>query len=256
MSLIKVHLRSNAVGLNMGMNVLVPDGRPGPFPVFYLLHGLTDDHTIWGRRSNIECYSEGLPLIVAMPETGRGWYVNAKSQPGRNYEDLIIKDVVGFMDRTFRTIPTRAGRAIGGLSMGGWGAVNLSLKHPDMFCSVTSHSGPLVHPMYKLWEDNKPDAANLEPEFIGIFGKTWRGTGSDNVMLAKKCPKGRRPKMRIDCGTEDFLLRNNRDFHKALVAMKFEHEYEEFPGAHHWDYWDLHVKDALAFHCRNLGIKR
>jgi S-formylglutathione hydrolase FrmB len=257
MPLAEVHYVSRSVGLNMGMNVLLPGGNnPGPFPVFYLLHGLTDDHTIWSRRSNIEWYVEGLPLIVVMPETGRGWYSNSKSHPGRNYEDAFIKDVVGFVDRTFRTIPKREARVLGGLSMGGYGAVKMALKFPDLFCAAASHSGPLMHPLHKLWEHNRPAAAELEPEFLALFGSDWRGGGDDLVALARKCPARKRPKLWIDCGVRDFLIENNREFHRELKKQKFPHTYKEFEGVHDWKYWDEHVKDAIAFHADVLGIKR
>ena len=96
------------------------------------------------RRTSIERYVDGLPLVVVMPDGGRGWYTNAVA--GYTYEDDLIKDVVGLVDRTFPVKAERAGRAIGGLSMGGYGAVKLGLKHHEMFASVNSHSGALGIP--------------------------------------------------------------------------------------------------------------
>src|SRR5262249_58273762 len=107
------------------MNVIFPErsvGKP-PFPVCYLLHGLSDDHTIWARRTSIERHVAGLPLIVVMPDGGRGFYCDAVE--GAAYERHILEDVIGFVDRTFQTLAARQGRGIGGLSLGGSGALTL-----------------------------------------------------------------------------------------------------------------------------------
>ena len=158
-------------------NIVFPDDPhiARPWSVFYLLHGLSDDHTIWMRRTSIERYVEGLPLAVVMPDGGRGWYTNASE--GFAHEDDLIKDVIGLVDRTFPVRPERAGRAIGGLSMGGYGAVKLGLKHPEMFASINSHSGAvgaLRDP--KLIKD-------LNPEFGRIFGKAPEGGVEDPAAI-------------------------------------------------------------------------
>lgn len=252
MALAEVHFYSNSVGLSMAMNVILPDSGPGPFPVFYLLHGLSDDHTMWCRRSNIERYIEKVPMIVVMPETGRGWYTNSKNHPGRACEDMMIKDVIPLVDRIFPTIKTRAGRVVGGLSMGGYGAVKLALKYPDMFCSATSHSGAVLGPLQVKNGVIKPRVDS--EEFAAILGPKCVGTDNDPVALAKKCPKAKRPALRIDCGVDDFLILPNRSFDAQLTKMGYEHEYQEFPGGHTWEYWDTHVQEALTFHRRQLGI--
>ena len=218
-----------------------------PWSVFYLLHGLSDDHTMWMRRTSIERYVEGLPLVVVMPDGGRGWYTN--SALGLPYEDDLIKDVIGLVDRTFPVKAERQGRAIGGLSMGGYGAVKLSLKHLEMFGSVNSHSGAVaVHRDPKLIKE-------LNPEFERIFGKTPAGGPEDPFSLIERVDHGRLPPLRVDCGADDFLLAENRSFHRHLESLHIPHEYEEFPGGHDWPYWDKHVQEAIAFHTRNLQLK-
>ena len=127
--------------------VILPENAgPGPFPVFYLLHGLSDNHTAWTRRTSIERYVEGLPLIVVMPDGGRSWYSDPVTEPAGAFETFIVRDLIGFMNRTFQTKATREGRVIGGLSMGGYGALKLALKYPEMFCAAASHSGALARP--------------------------------------------------------------------------------------------------------------
>jgi len=233
------------------VNVVFPDEAtiPRPWAVFYLLHGLSDDHTIWMRRTSIERYAADLPLVVVMPDGGRGWYTNGLQ--GYAYEDDLIKDVVGLIDRTFPVKAERAGRAIGGLSMGGYGAVKLGLKHHEMFSSVTSHSGAVGFLRSDL---NKAKIAS--PEFPQIFGPAPKGGPEDPFAIVERIDHGRIPAMRIDCGTEDFLIDQNRDFHKHLESLNIPHEYQELPGDHNWAYWDLQVQAAVAFHARNLKLER
>ena len=232
-------------------NIIFPDdpAKGRPWSAFYLLHGLSDDHTIWARRTSIERYVQDLPLVVVMPDGGRGWYTNA--QEGYAYEDDLIKDVLGLVERTFPVRAEREGRAIGGLSMGGYGAVKLGLKHHEMFCSVNSHSGALG-----FLQADPSEGKKLSPEFARIFGKEPKNGPEDPFAIVERIDHGRIPAMRIDCGTEDFLIQQNRNFHKFLEDRHIAHEYQEFPGNHNWGYWDQHVQEAIAFHARNLKIAK
>ena len=231
------------------LNVVFPDDPaiPRPWSVFYLLHGLSDDHSIWMRRTSIEHYVAGLPLVVVMPDGGRGWYTNAKE--GFAYEDDLIKDVVGLVDHTLPVKAAREGRCIGGLSMGGYGAVKVGIKHHEMFASVNSHSGAvgIMHDPERI--------KSLGDEFTRVFGKSPVDGPEDPFALVKSVDHGRLPAMRIDCGADDFLLAQNRAFRKHLTDLHITHEYEEFPGSHDWAYWDKHVQEAVAFHVRNLKLR-
>jgi len=241
--------------------VLLPSVGRGPFPVFYLLHGLSDDSTVWLRRSRIEWYVRDLPLIVVMPDGYRGFYTDNDQGPA--YARHFGVELVDFVDRTFQTRAERAGRAIGGLSMGGYGALRIGLGWAERFCSVNSHSGAVG----RSTSDFSPEAvaAGLHraksPEFIAelrrVFGTNPNGTEHDLVLLAKRAQAaGRLPPMLLDCGTEDYLLDDNREFHRALDDASIPHEYREHRGVHDWDYWDRHVQDALAWHAKHLGIER
>lgn len=243
-----INYHSRSLKKASSFNIIFPDdpGIARPWSVFYLLHGLSDDHTIWMRRTSIERYVSGLPLVVVMPDGGRGWYTNALE--GDAYEDDLIKDIMPLIDRTFPVKAERSGRCIGGLSMGGYGAVKLGLKHSGLFGSINSHSGALgfLH--------NTTEAKKLSPEFGRIFGPNPKGGPEDPFAIVTQMDHGKFPPMLIDCGTEDFLLSQNREFRDHLQKLHINHEYREFPGAHNWDYWDLHVREAIAFHCKNLNI--
>lgn len=228
--------------------VAFPDdpGLPRPWCSFFLLHGLSDDHTIWMRRTSIERYVEGLPLVVVMPDGGRGWYTNAVDGPA--HEDDLIEDVIGLIDRTFPVRAERAGRAIGGLSMGGYGALKLGLNHPGMFASITSHSG-----VVGCCRD-RAASHRLSPEFHRIFGPDPAGGPEDPFALVTTIEPASLPALRLDCGVEDELITQNRTFHQHLNQHQIVHEYEEFPGGHDWSYWDEHVREAVAFHTNHLHL--
>jgi putative tributyrin esterase len=245
MAFCQLHYYSKALSMQSSAWAILPDG-PGPFSVLYLLHGLSDDHTIWCRRTSLERYAEGYPsLMIVMPAGGRSFYCDAVKGPA--YETAIVRDLISTIDRTFQTRATRKGRAIGGLSMGGYGAIKLALQHPDLFVSAHSHSGAfhLAHKESAL------------PEVDLILGENTKGGGPNDIFrlaqsLSRKRPK--LPSLWIDCGTDDFLLDDSRSFHAHLEKLKIAHEYHEFPGHHNWEYWDLHIREALAFHAKNLGL--
>jgi S-formylglutathione hydrolase FrmB len=251
MAFATINYHSRSLQKASSFNVVFPDDpdAPRPWSVFYLLHGLSDDHTIWMRRTSIERYVADLPLVVVMPDGGRGFYTNAREGPA--YEDDLLKDIVGLVDRTFPVKAERAGRAIGGLSMGGYGAVKLGLKRPELFSSVNSHSGALGMFRSEAGRSRIPRA-----EFERVFGKSPRGQSEDTFALVERIDHGLVPALRLDCGTDDFLLEQNRAFHRHLESLHIPHEYQEFPGSHDWSYWDLHVQEAVAFHARNLKLKR
>ena len=204
------HYFSAALGKATACNVIVPEkaAQPGPYPVFYLLHGLSDDHSNWQRRTSIERYVQTLPLIVVMPDGGRGWYSNAHE--GARYEDAMIQDCIGFIDRTFATDARREARSIGGLSMGGYGAIKLALQHPDLFVSANGHSGAYSFG-HARWR-------NQEPEFQRIVGPQESGGPVDlwEIAASAKSASSALPALRIDCGTDDFLIESNREFHAYL----------------------------------------
>ena len=251
MALCELHYRSPSLEKQTAAMLIIPEGKPGPWPVLYLLHGMSDDHTMWTRRTSLERYVEGTPLMVVMPDGGRGWYTDAVDLPKSRYESLITQDLIGFVDNTFPTMKTRAGRAIAGLSMGGYGAMKIALHRPDLFCAAVSHSGA-VHFGTQDFGD-EPD--NRMREFRPIMSAHPQGSANDIYTLAEGIDRTLLPMLRVDCGTEDFLIEQNRAFHAHLETLGVPHEYAEYPGGHDWAYWDTHIQDTLAFIAEPLGVK-
>jgi S-formylglutathione hydrolase FrmB len=251
MALIDVTLRygGGAIGRMSGFRVIVPERKTGPFPTLYLLHGLSDDHTAWTARTSVERYVEDLPLIVVMPNGQRGWYTDAVNKPSEGFETYIARELVGFVDATFPTIAARGGRALAGLSMGGYGALKLALKNPDLFCAAHSFSGAV-----DMSSRNLNDNTQWVKELKLVFGDVIAGTPNDLFALTKDGDPATRPAISFDCGVKDFLIEDNRRFHAHLNALGIDHVYAEYPGDHNWEYWDTHIQDALPWIARQLGI--
>ena len=244
--------RSNALQKSTAANVILPSPeQKGPFHVMFLLHGLSDDYSIWSRRTSIERYVEGLPLIVVMPDGGRGFYTDAEQ--GFAYETAVAKELPAIIESYF---PTKLPWCATGLSMGGYGAAKLALKYPERFKSGHSHSGAVLFGHLSFEESilKRELGSELEAEFRRILGDHPTGGSNDLCSLASKLAPSDRPALRIDCGVDDFLLQDNRQFCDYLTTIDFPHEYQEFPGAHEWSYWDEHVQEAIAFHRGVLGI--
>jgi S-formylglutathione hydrolase FrmB len=211
-------------------------------------------------------------LIIVMPDAGNSWYLNwAESSEGQKnaWEDMIIKDLIGHVDANYRTIASREGRAINGLSMGGYGALTLGLRHPEMFCSIGSHSGALAfarsagerlrsgreQPARK----NQPsDTPNPQIEIEGfrsqaertpkgkLFAKPEDADAADPFKLVLAVPKDKLPNIYVDCGTEDGLIGASRDFAKLLMENKIPFTYSESPGGHNGQYWSREIGTSVA----------
>ena len=239
MDLARIEFFSNALGKRAAYNVLLPEEGEGPYPVLFQLHGLTDDSNTWIQRSNIARYADVYPMVIVFPDGGTSAYLNWKDagRLGRqNYEDLITRDI---SDHVRRNLPVTDGPwAIGGLSMGGWGALWLGLKYPERFASIWAHSSKID------WRNSSLDFSMLaHPEDVDIHAYADRVARLD-----------RKPVISFDCGVDDQLIEENRAFHAHLEAIGLEHHYAEHPGAHTWEYWDEHVQEALAQHASVLGL--
>lgn len=257
MALCSVSFFGSALGMHATMDVIVPSG-PGPFPVLYLLHGFSDDHTGWRKNVPIERFMEKRPMIVVMPAGGKGYYLNDPRPTGLALEDHILKDVIGFVDQTFRTIPTRQGRGVAGNSMGGFGALMLTLKHPDLFSAASAMSGAVYFLSMAHPKKNPHQTALMEilAGESGVFDLAAKVKAAGQYRFVDDrtpaCSVENALAVRMDCGSEDFLIEPNRRFHKHLETIGVTHQYDEFPGVHDWQYWTDHVGLTLDFMQKHL----
>lgn len=228
------------------MTVILPDDTPKPWPVLYLLHGMHDDHTAWALKGRALHHAERWPICIVMPDGEDSFYTTQVQ--GEDYFAHFADALPAFIESTLPVRSDRCGRCVGGLSMGGYGALRLALGRPDRYISAHSHSGALMIGSHQHKEPtNLTDAA-----FQRIFGEDPRGTDHDLQHLARHADP--MPALRIDCGTEDFLYKHNQTFHAHLQTLGVDHEYETSTGTHGWTYWDTHLPAALAFHARALGV--
>ena len=246
---------SAALGREMKYRVLLPSGYDGTlqrYPVLYLLHGLTGDYKDWSTRTNLAEYSKTVPLIIVMPDGGNSWYTNAGDGSSK-FEDYIATELPADVVQKYRTINSRYGRAIAGLSMGGYGALKLALKRPAQFSVAGSFSG--AHGVTREGElEGRIGAA--ESERLGkIFGPAGSSTRKENdvfTLAAAQRPQTA-PYIYIDCGTADGLITSNRQVVEALSKSGAAYEYHEVAGSHSWDYWDRRVREFLTVLMKKLA---
>ena len=244
-------LNSRLMAREMPFRVVLPrnysaNKTDGPrYSVVYLLHGLTGHFDNWTDKTKLAEYASKHNFIIVTPEGDNGWYTDSVSVPNDKYESYIVKELIPQIDKTFRTIPDRDHRAIAGLSMGGYGAVKFGIKYPEMFSLAGSFSGALGAAGY-----SEANASRIGKAMDAIYGPVESEARKANDifrMIKEISPEKMKamPFLYIDCGTEDFLFKNNQDFVTLLVEKKLPHEFRQLPGGHNWVFWNLQVKEFL-----------
>jgi putative tributyrin esterase len=245
-------------GMKVGFNIILPrDYAAGAkrYPVLYLLHGYTDHYPAWVSYSGIAQYARGYDQIIVMPEGDNGFYTNSYADRNLAWEDFIILDLIPYVDSHYRTAASRQGRAIAGLSMGGYGAMKIALKHPQMFAAAASLSGALGAARWKQRPIEDPAIKKLLEDIYGPPENPGRAA-EDPFELIKNVKPEERPHLYISTGSEDFLLEDNREFVRHLAELKVPYQYREFPGKHEWPVWDREIQVVLALQAPVIGAAR
>jgi len=284
---------SPALGVKKNVVVYLPAGydtaTSARYPVFYYLHGLGGNETNWTEKGKLDTAADslGLQAIIVMPDGDNGFYVDSEvamdhdaciasgtgmlfpEQPRMQtcvkhsrYDTYITKDLIGWVDRTYRTIATREGRGIAGLSMGGFGALHLGMRHPELFAAAASHSGidallyagpyPYERGNVTILDDVSQWGGRLGPigawvrGLLGPDHARWKA--HDPAALIENVAQNN-PALYLDVGTEDeFLLHNGAQLaHDLLVARKIEHTWYIGPGHHTFELWAERVPISLGF---------
>jgi enterochelin esterase-like enzyme len=229
------------------------------YPVVYLLHGYTDNESGWIQFGEVNLAADRAiaareipPMIIVMPDGGVAWYIN-DSQNKIRWEDMFVQEFIPYIDAAYRTRPAREFRGLAGLSMGGWGALVHSLRHPELFAACAAFSAA-------VWTDEevlgmKQDVWDkvIGPVFgVGLTGKdrlTPHFRKVSPLDLAKSLPEESLKKVRtyVDCGDDDFLIKGNCALHLVLSDRKIPHEFRVRDGAHTWSYWRTGIVDGLKF---------
>lgn len=256
MALIKIDFFSQALMRTVTVNAVVPTDKfiPGTqggrkeFKTLYLLHGIFGNYTDWVTGTRIQSWAQEKDLVVIMPSGENKFYVdNAKS--GDNYGKFIGEELVDFTRKTFPLSSKREDTFIGGLSMGGYGALRNGLKYSDVFGSIVALSSALVLKGVLNSQYKEDWGIDNRYYFETVFGDIDKLEGSDmdyNALAENIVKSGRTfPKLYLACGTEDFLIDANREYHKLLEKLEVKHTYVEGPGVHDWYFWDEYIKKAL-----------
>ena len=241
---------SETLGISTSAMVLLPQRTAGQIglesavrehtPVLYLLHGYSDDDTIWMRRTSIERYASDRGLAVVMPNGGTSFYCNEVH--GKRYWDFLSDELPTLVKDSFNVSVARGGTLPAGACLGGGWGRECGVNQPERFAAAGSLSGAID----MRQSDRLPgeDEAQESP----IWGKNpIDGTLDDLVHLVGTADKATLPRLWLTCGTEDFLVDQNKAFITAAEEAGVPLEVDWQPGEHEWGYWDRTIQQFLAF---------
>ena len=251
-------MRTPALSDPTRVRVLLPAGYRSDatrrYPVLYLLHGADSDDTSWTRFGDAERITARAPMIVVMPDGGaQGWYTDWYAgdrtvQP--RWETYHVGELVPWIDATYRTVAAKRGRAIAGLSMGGYGALSYAARHPDTFAAAASFSGALEIGSEDAWGVRSANEARWRAHLPISIASRLRSlalveirTGDgrpgplDRPATQPGCPA---------CSLERFLHPANVRLHRRLQALGIRHVWDDYgPGTHDWPYWRRDLRETL-----------
>ncbi len=250
MAFISLDFYSEALGMQSEVFVVIPQrgalGEIGignkaedtKYKVLYLLHGLSDDHTIWMRRTSIERYASRYGICVVMPNGHRSFYTDMKY--GGNYYTYITKELPARMREFFRVSDRREDNFIAGLSMGGYGALKAALREPDKYAAASALSAVT---------DISEFCGERSELFTAIFGEGQAVPDEDDLIKLVDAHKNDeiKPRIYIGIGRQDGLYDQNVRFKKILEDNGYDLTYRESDGVHCWEFWDEYILYTLQW---------
>lgn len=249
-------LKSEILGMERNYAIYLPpdyETSTRSYPVLYLLHGATDDHTGWVQFGEIKhitdkAIKEGnaTAMIVVMPDANTKQMGYTNTPGGWRYEDFFFEELIPHVENKFRIRKEKRYRAVAGLSMGGGGTFFYALHRPYLFssaCPLSASTGPLTR-----------DDVILQMKRRGIHEASDKAMDEwfekySVVEMVKNMPEKDLKSVRwyIDCGDNDFLFEGNSLVHIHMKKRKIPHEYRVRDGAHNWTYWRNSLPLVLAF---------
>lgn len=252
MALVRCDFFSDTLGFGTSMTALLPESatgqigmggsaRSGDFPTLYLLHGLSDDDTTWVRRTALERYVAESGIAVVMPQVQRSFYTDEVW--GRPYWTFVSEELPRAARHFFRLSDDPAKTFVAGLSMGGYGAFKLALRHPDRFGAAASLSG-VLDVAGRIHQLNRPEDPLM---WQRIFGDPPAVEGTDDDLLHLLDKVSSPPPLYITCGTEDPLYSSSVVFRDACAERGIPLVTDFTAGQHDWEFWDTKIRDVLAW---------
>lgn len=257
MAFIQCNFFSEILSISTSMNVILPENTKNQIgmknrrtrekiPVLYLLHGFSDDHTIWMRRTSIERYVADYGIAVVMPQIDHSFYTDMEF--GKRYWTFLSEELPQVAQSFFPLSDKREDNFVAGLSMGGYGAFKWALRKPEMFSAAASLSGALdiVAHIEIVREQSDPIGQAL----YHVFGeKDLENTEDDLFYLMRQLRKNKReiPKLFQACGTEDYLFEENEKFLQVAQELEMPLTTSFSQGEHEWGYWDQTIQEVLEW---------
>ncbi|MGH9710746.1 MAG: alpha/beta hydrolase, partial [Candidatus Acidiferrales bacterium] len=231
------------------------------YPVLYFLHGLGENEQMlvssggWNLIEDLWEQKQLGEFLIVTPDADTSFYINSRDTHQR-YEDFFIREFLPFIERTYRMCPGRHYRGVGGISMGGYGALHLAFRHPELFVSASASSAALVGKLPDVKFSNPRQSRLLG--VLGVFGTPpdpafWQR--NDPLALARTAHlEGLR--IYFDCGADDDygFEKGAQTLHDTLASRGVPHEFHLYPGGHDWRYFAAHLPASLEFHSHAFGL--
>ena len=255
MAYFRIDYNSDALRRQASFEMLIPNDlddkqypgwRQRPIKTLFLLHGYHGKAANWIPGD----LPQQLGFAVVMPTAENSFYLDGEAT-GTAYQTMVGVELVDYVRRTFGLANSAADTCIAGLSMGGFGALHTGLAYPETFGKIGALSSALiVHEVARMKPGDTNDMANYE-YYRRCFGDLSKVLDSDNnpetLVRKLKAAKAKLPEMYIACGTEDFLIENNRELHRFLVEERVPHIYREAPGQHNMAFWSEHIANVVRW---------
>lgn len=250
MALAELNFYSEALGMHTTVNVIIPqksssgeigiksDAKDEKYKCVYLLHGLSDNHSIWLRRTSIERYAQEYGICVVMPCADKSFYTDMKD--GGKYYTYIAKELPRIIREFFNVSEKREDNFIAGNSMGGYGALKIGLRECDSFCACAGLSS--VADIVGLTD-------TFRDVYIPIFGEELNIPDEENLFFLTQSNNNNpnKPKIYMGVGTEDYMYKENIKLKEHIESLDFDFTYRESSGTHCWEFWDEYIQYVLEW---------
>lgn len=226
---------------NIKSVVITPDDYETDIPVVYLLHGYSGNYKSWiSKIPSLQTYADRYQLMIVCPDGDfSSWYFDSPEQPNIKYETYVASELPQWIDKHYKTIKNRKGRAITGLSMGGHGAFYLAFKHQDVYSIAGSMSGGVdLRPFPENWDIAKR---------LGSYAENPKRWEEHSVINMTYLLRPNSLALIFSCGTDDFFYDVNKNLHEKLLLNNIPHTFISAPGGHTWEFWENALKYEMEF---------